>query len=58
MKKEFINPTMRFSFFNRENIVTDSTNAGDANAALNGAAGEGKTVSIKTVTIGEIKGTL
>lgn len=69
MKKEFINPTMRFSFFSRENIVTDSaTNVADANAALNDAIqgaldelGSGSAsggTSIKNIKLSDLKFTV
>ena len=55
MKKEFINPTMRFSFFSRENIVTDSaTNVADAENAVKNGAGDSN-VSITTMKVSEIK---
>ena len=49
MKKEFVNPTMRFSFFSRENIVTASgSNMGDAMAEFEGT--ESNTSVTKTTT--------
>ena len=58
MKKEFLNPTMRFSFFSRENIVTsstvvDSSNETDAENGLAEFAGGSSNVSIKTVKLSD-----
>ena len=51
MKKEFVNPTMKFSFFSRENIVTESgSNMRDAMAEFNGT-----NTSVTTTTTSLIK---
>ena len=52
MKKEFVNPTMRFSFFSRENIVTDS---GNMNTAMGELQAAGSEVSITQTSVKAIK---
>ena len=54
MKKEFINPTIRFSFFSRENIVTES-NVDMAMDAFEGIKGTGVTVNVTNVKMSELK---
>ena len=53
MKKEFTNPTIKFSFFNRENIATISTNLEQVQTNL-GVSVE----NTKVMTVDEITGSI